>query len=263
MPAFALVVNNKDEILLIQRADGKNRGLWSLPGGKRDPGETLKETAVRETYEETGIKMAAVELYHSSKRYSFEIWRGKRIGGHLKVQKKECLDAKWFPKDMLPHDNNLAFGPDEKALGKWASEHRGSRRVYYPRSKMDRSGFSLITNHQNEVLLIQRRTGKRAGKWSLPGGNVGHGRSRTTAAIEETQKAIGARVSLTRLYYENRHRAKIWLGEIQTPMPKLLNGRWFPLSELPDDDSLGFAIDVRTIEKWASENDGSGRAHYS
>ena len=69
MPAFALVVNNTDEILLIQRADGKNRGLWSLPGGKRDAGENLRETAVRETFEETGIRIAIVGLYHSSKRY--------------------------------------------------------------------------------------------------------------------------------------------------------------------------------------------------
>ena len=207
--------------------------------------------------------MATVELYHGSKKYNYEIWRGRPIGGRLRVQEKECLDAKWFPKDMLPHDDNLAFGPDEKALGKWATEQSGSRRVYYPRSKMDRSGFSLITNQKNEVLLIQRWTGKRAGKWSLPGGNTGHGRNRKTAAVEETQKAVGALVSLTRLYYENRHQAKIWLCKIQSPIPRLTNDRWFPLNQLPDDDSLAFAIDVRTIEKWASENDGSGRAYYS
>ena len=262
MPAFALVVNNTDEILLIQRADGKNRGLWSLPGGKRDAGENLRETAVRETFEETGIRIAIVGLYHSSKRYNFEIWRGRPIGGRLKVQEKECLDAKWIPKDMLPHDDNLAFGPDKRALGKWAAEHTGSRRVYYPGLKMVRSGFTLITNLQNEVLLIQRRAGKRAGKWSLPGGNAGHGRTRLTAAIEETKKAIGAVFLPDRLYYRNRHRAKVWLGKIQPPVPKHLNGSWFPLDQLPDDDSLGFAIDVRTIEKWASENDGSGRAYY-
>ena len=50
---------------------------------------------------------------------------------------------------------------------------------------------------------------------------------------------------------------------------KSFDGRWFPLDGLPDADSLGFAIDVRTtdvrtidvrtIEKWASEDKGCRR----
>ena len=63
MPAFGLVVNNRGEILLIQRGYGKDKGKWSLPGGQRDRGETYKRTAVRETREETGIKMSADILY--------------------------------------------------------------------------------------------------------------------------------------------------------------------------------------------------------
>ena len=35
-----------------------------------------------------------------------------------------------------------------------------------------------------------------------------------------------------------------------------------PMDKLPDDDSLAFALDVRTVEKWASENPGSRRASY-
>ena len=262
MPGFGLVVNNRNEILLIQRGYGKEKGEWSLPGGKRDHGESLRETAIRETYEETGIRIAEEQLYFRNKKGTLEVWAGNRSGGHLRVQRRECLDGKWFPKDMLPHDDCLAFGPDKIVVGKWADEHLDSRRAYYPRVKMRRSGFTLITNRKNEVLLIQRRAGKRAGKWSLPGSNAGHGRTRLTAAIEETKKAIGAVFLPDRLYYRNRHRAKVWLGKIQPPVPKHLNGSWFPLDQLPDDDSLGFAIDVRTIEKWASENDGSGRAYY-
>ena len=33
MPAFGLVVNNRNEILLIQRGYGKDKGKWSLPRG--------------------------------------------------------------------------------------------------------------------------------------------------------------------------------------------------------------------------------------
>ena len=262
MPGFGLVVNERNEILLIQRGYGKSKGQWSLPGGQQDKGESLRKTAVRETREETGIKMTADYLYHKSERHRFEIWRGKPIGGHLRVQRKECLDAKWFKKGMLPHDEILAFGPDKRAIGKWAAENSGSRRVYYPRSKMGRAGFGLVVNDRKEVLLIRRKKGKRAGKWSLPGGNADKSRSQRSAAVWETRQATGIEFTPDRLYYENRHDAQIWLGEPPARVPRLSDGRWFSMEELPDDDSLAFAIDVRTIEKWAAENSGSARTHY-
>ena len=283
MPGFGLVVNERNEILLIQRGYGKEKGQWSLPGGRRDKGESLRKTAVRETREETGIKMTADDLYYKSERHRFEIWRGRRISGRLRIQRKECLDAAWFSNDMLPHDDNLAFGPDKRAIGKWADENPGSRRVHYPRRKMGRAGFGLVVNDSKVVLLIQLKRGTRAGKWSLPGGNARKGKDRRSAAVYWTRQAIGIEFTPERLYYENRHDARVWLGSLQArsprkfsgwwfdgrrmihipkpPLPKL-SGRWFPLHQLPDEDSLAFAIDVRTIEKWASENNGSGRTHY-
>ena len=259
---FGLVVNDRNEILLIQRGYGKSKGKWSLPGGNKDKWESLRRTAVRETREETGIKMSADCLYRKGSRHNYEVWRGKRIGGHLKVQRKECLDAKWFQTDKLPHDDNLAFGPDKIVIGKWADENHGSRRVYYPRSRMRRAGFALVVNDMGEVLLIRRRRGKRAGKWSIPGGNAKRDRSRLDAAIEETRKKTGIVFDTDGLYYENRHRARVWQGTPKAQHERLFNGRWFPPDGLPDDDSLAYAIDVRTIEKWASENQGSHRIYY-
>lgn len=52
--ANAIVVNDDGEILLICRSDNGN---WSLPGGAMDLGESLGQTAIRETLEETGIKV--------------------------------------------------------------------------------------------------------------------------------------------------------------------------------------------------------------
>ena len=262
MSAFGLVVNERNEILLIQRGYGKETGQWSLPGGMRDRGESLRSTAERETLEETGIKMTADELYYKGRRHPIEVWRGKRIGGHLKVQRRECLDAKWFQADMLPHDDNLAFNPDKLVMAKWAGENRGSRRVHYPRSKMDRAGFGLVINNANEVLLIKRRRGLRAGKWSLPGRSTKSGERRIDAAIIETRNETGIVFTPGRLYLENRHRAKVWQGIPGPYLGKSSGSHWFPIDELPDDDSLGFAIDVRTIEKWASENPGSRRIPY-
>ncbi len=42
MPAFGLVVNDRSEILLIQRGYGSSRGKWSLPRGQRDKGECFE-----------------------------------------------------------------------------------------------------------------------------------------------------------------------------------------------------------------------------
>ena len=262
MPAFGLVVNERNEILLIQRGYGKEKGKWSLPGGQRDKGESLKTTAVRETLEETGIRMDADCLYYKGRQHNFEVWRGRRIGGHVKVQMKECLDAKWFQVDMLPHDDNLAFNPDKIVIRKWVDENPGGRRVHYPSSRMDRAGFGLVVNGKGEILLAQRRGGQRAGKWSIPGGGTRSGERRMDAAIRETRNGTGIVFTPDRLYLQNRYRAKVWLGSLSSQRGMSSDSRWFPIEELPDDDSLGFAIDVSTIEQWASENRGSRRVHY-
>jgi len=44
------------EVLLIERAKGALKGLWSLPGGHIEPGETARAAAVREVREEAGME---------------------------------------------------------------------------------------------------------------------------------------------------------------------------------------------------------------
>ena len=259
MPAFGFVVNSKNEILLIQRGYGKDRGKWSLPGGMRDRGESLKRAAVRETLEETGIKMSADTLYYRNKGGSLETWRGRDRGGRLKIQRKECWDAKWFQPDMLPHDEMLAFGPDKIVIGKWARENRGSRRVHYPRVQMRRAGFALVVNERLEVLLVREEGKQRRGYWRLPGGATRKGEKRSAAASRETRNATGVTIAVQSLYYESRHRARIYRAESVGGQGIGSDAKWFPLTGLPSDENLAFAVDVRTIEKWASENGGSRR----
>jgi ADP-ribose pyrophosphatase YjhB (NUDIX family) len=49
-------------VLLIERAKGALKGLWSLPGGHIEPGETARAAAVREVHEETGVEADMVGL---------------------------------------------------------------------------------------------------------------------------------------------------------------------------------------------------------
>jgi ADP-ribose pyrophosphatase YjhB (NUDIX family) len=50
-----VVINPAGFLLVVQRKNEPARGLWSLPGGRVEPGETAAAAAVREVAEETGI----------------------------------------------------------------------------------------------------------------------------------------------------------------------------------------------------------------
>lgn len=60
------------EVLLLERAD--RPGFWQSVTGSQDPGETLRETAVREVAEETGIDAGRYTLSDWEKRNRYEIY---------------------------------------------------------------------------------------------------------------------------------------------------------------------------------------------
>ena len=53
--AASVALIDRDKVLLIQRARKPYFGMWSLPGGRLEPGETPEQAAQREVMEETGL----------------------------------------------------------------------------------------------------------------------------------------------------------------------------------------------------------------
>ena len=65
-----IVKNDNNQILFIYR-----RGKWDLPKGKAEKGESIKETAIREVIEETGIEKLKIDKYFSN---TFHIVRNNK-----------------------------------------------------------------------------------------------------------------------------------------------------------------------------------------
>jgi dATP pyrophosphohydrolase len=69
-----VVVHTPDlDVLLLERAD--RLGFWQSVTGSQDEGELLRETAVRELSEETGLDAARYELTDWRKQNRYEIYR--------------------------------------------------------------------------------------------------------------------------------------------------------------------------------------------
>ena len=100
----AIIDNGR--ILLTRREDFE---IWCLPGGQVDDGELLPEAAAREALEETGL---AVELTRLVGVYSRPNWlqggfhlllfAGRPVGGSLRLQPGEVIEARYFAPDALP-----------------------------------------------------------------------------------------------------------------------------------------------------------------
>jgi 8-oxo-dGTP diphosphatase len=83
-------------LLLIRRANEPGRGLWSVPGGRVEPGEDDATAIVREMAEETGLVVEAGALVGRVRRGNYAIadYRCTAVGGELRAG-DDALDARW------------------------------------------------------------------------------------------------------------------------------------------------------------------------
>jgi ADP-ribose pyrophosphatase YjhB (NUDIX family) len=66
--AGAVITDETDRLLLIKRRNEPGAGLWSLPGGRIEPGETGEQAVAREVLEETGLTVAVGRLLGAVQR---------------------------------------------------------------------------------------------------------------------------------------------------------------------------------------------------
>ncbi len=101
----ALVINN-NQVLIIQEANKKAFGKFNIPGGHVDLDEDLKETAIREVKEETGIPIIVEDFLgvytHQAQDKSTIIkiiFVGKPCDFEINFPKDEILNATWMNID--------------------------------------------------------------------------------------------------------------------------------------------------------------------
>ena len=116
-------------VLLCRRAEAPAAGWWALPGGFMECDESLEEAAVRETFEETGVRLAAADLrLHtvSTLPYISEVYVGFRA--ELAQEPAlacgpECVEVRFFAEDNLPWAE-LAYPEIETYLRMYFGERR-------------------------------------------------------------------------------------------------------------------------------------------
>ena len=58
-----VIVVRDGRVLLVRRGREPGRGMWALPGGMVDLGETMRQAAAREALEETGLRVEVGDVY--------------------------------------------------------------------------------------------------------------------------------------------------------------------------------------------------------
>ena len=113
-----IIVFDEERVLLIKH----NGGHTSFPKGHMERGELLRETAVRETLEETGIEAEIISeacfinTYVPKDKYKKDVilFIGKKTGGNLKPQLEEVSLCDFFPYEKA--FDELTYDIDKRIL---------------------------------------------------------------------------------------------------------------------------------------------------
>ncbi len=130
-PISVLVViyTNSLDVLLLERAD--HPGYWQSVTGSRDGGETLRETAMREVSEETGLDCTYFALSDWQMQNVYEIyphWRHRYPEGI--TQNTEHVFGL-----QLPHQIDITISPREHLNFEWLPYQEAADKVFSPSNR--------------------------------------------------------------------------------------------------------------------------------
>ncbi len=97
------VALQQDRILMVRRGHGPGTGLWSVPGGRVEGGETMAEAVVRELQEETGLEgvcedlVGWVERIGTDYHYVIADFRVKVSSPASPSAGSDAAEAAWVP----------------------------------------------------------------------------------------------------------------------------------------------------------------------
>ena len=153
VPATAVIVfNERQELLLVQRAVEPGKGKWCLPGGFQETDETPEQCALRELREEAGIEGRVTELIGMAMSphplYRAVLVAGFRVdaaGGELRAG-DDALAAAYFPLSQLPE---IAFVSHKRII------ERAGRPILSRQRFRDLPGGAYVVT-SNDHLLVAR-----------------------------------------------------------------------------------------------------------
>ena len=105
----AVLIEKDGKILMGKRKSSHGEGTWCLPGGHVEFGEKLIDAAIRETKEESGLKVSDLELISVTddimygKHYVTIAFKASVINGEPALRQIEkFLELRWFDINDLP-----------------------------------------------------------------------------------------------------------------------------------------------------------------